>query len=54
MIDEYQFKFDGTPQMEKSYSGNNFKGYSTSKYFLNDEEDDRVSSVSEIVMSNDE
>lgn len=49
-----QFYVDGMPAMDQSYSGKNFRGQSTSKYFLNDEEDDKISSVSEIILGNDE
>lgn len=47
-------KADGIPPMDKSASGRNYRGFSTSKYLLNDEEDDKLSSISEMFESKDE
>lgn len=41
-------KVDGMPPMELSSSGKNYRGYSTSKYLLNDEEDDKLSNISDM------
>ncbi len=47
-------KTDGMPPMEVSISGKNYRGFSTSKYLLNDEEDDKLSSISEMFEAKDD
>lgn len=44
----------GVPSVNFSSSGYKYKGLSTSKYLQNDEEDDRLSNISEIFDHKDE